>query len=72
MKVLQDAEWSHWSDREIAKQCAVGNKFVGDIRRTIVTVSEHSEPKTFTTKHGTFAKMNTAAIGKRACRQLSR
>jgi len=62
LTLLNDAEWAAWSDREIARQCAVGNKFVGDLRRT-VTVSEHSE-RTYTTKHGTVAKMNTSAIGK--------
>lgn len=27
-----DAEWNKWSDREIARRCGVGNKFVGDVR----------------------------------------
>jgi hypothetical protein len=27
MKLLQDAEWSHWSDREIAKRAAGMNLF---------------------------------------------
>jgi hypothetical protein len=31
-----------------------------------VTGGNASEGRTFTTKHGTVAKMNTAAIGKRA------
>ena len=26
-------EWSHWADAELARICAVGNKFVGDMRR---------------------------------------
>jgi hypothetical protein len=62
--LLNDGEWSKWSDREIARICAVGNKFVGDLRRT-VTVSEHSESRTYTTKHGTIATMKTDNIGKR-------
>lgn len=62
LTLLNDPEWVKWSDREIARQCAVGNKFVGDIRRTL-TVSEHSE-RTYTTKHGTIAAMDTAAIGR--------
>lgn len=33
--LLEDAEWSQWSDREIAKRAGVGNKFVGDTRRAI-------------------------------------
>ena len=63
--LLQDPEWSKWSDREIAKRCHVGNKFVGDVRRSLCP--EHSEKsRTYKTKHGTTAKMNTANIGKKA------
>jgi hypothetical protein len=61
MTLLEDEEWSKFSDREIARRCGVGNKFVGDVRRSLC--SEHSE-KTYTTKHGTVAIMNTANIGK--------
>ncbi|GAC1572978.1 MAG: hypothetical protein NVS3B5_02200 [Sphingomicrobium sp.] len=65
LKLLQDAEWSHWSDREIAKRAAVSHEFVRRLRPVPdVTVNVDSEPRTFTTKHGTVAKMNTAAIGK--------
>jgi hypothetical protein len=35
MTLLEDTEWSRWSDREIARQCGVGNKFVGDVRESI-------------------------------------
>ena len=30
--VLADPEWSRWSDREIARMCAVSNMFVGKVR----------------------------------------
>lgn len=33
--LLRDPEWVKWSDREIAKRCGVGNKFVGDMRPTV-------------------------------------
>jgi hypothetical protein len=65
MKLLQDAEWSHWSDREIAKHAKVDGKTVARLRDEIapkVTAEIRSEGRTFTTKHGTVAKMNTAAI----------
>jgi len=54
---------SHWSDREIARQCRVGAPLIGRLREEIrpATVTNYSEPKTFTTKYGTVAKMNTAA-----------
>jgi hypothetical protein len=34
--LLADAEWSSWSDREIAKKCCVSVSFVGAIRRPAV------------------------------------
>ena len=30
--MLEDAEWAKWSDREIARACAVSAPFVGDVR----------------------------------------
>jgi hypothetical protein len=66
MKLLQDAEWSHWSDRDISRQCNVTHPFVAKLREQmappVVTGNVTSEG-TFTTKPGTVAKMNTAAIG---------
>jgi hypothetical protein len=57
----------HWSDREIAKRAAVSHEFVRRLRPVPdVTVNVDSEARTYTTKHGTVAKMNTAAIGKRS------
>jgi len=70
MTLLNDPEWKQWSDREIAKRCRVGNKFVGDVRRSLCP--EHSEKsRTYKTKHGTTTKMNTANIGKKALNTLS-
>lgn len=65
--LLADAEWSKWSDREIARQCAVSPDTVGRIRRENepVTVRSDSE-RTYTTKHGTTAQMDTSNIGKAA------
>jgi hypothetical protein len=31
--LLADTEWSQWSDREIARRCAVTHRFVGQIRK---------------------------------------
>jgi hypothetical protein len=59
-RLLTDEEWSQWSDREIARRCSVGNKLVGDVRRSL-TVSEHSD-RAYRTKHGTVATMKTAGI----------
>jgi len=66
MKLLHGAEWSHWSDREIARHAKVDNKTVSRLREEIapkVTEEILSEPRTFTTKHGTTAKMKTGKIG---------
>lgn len=64
-KLLDDPEWSHWADREIARQCSVSHEFVRKRRPAPVTVNIDSEPRTFTTKHGTVSQMNTASIGRR-------
>jgi hypothetical protein len=66
LTLLNDAEWSKWSDREIARQCAVHFNYVGRLRKDVTITRSDSEPsqRTFTTKHGTTATMNTAAIGK--------
>ncbi|ODT71621.1 MAG: hypothetical protein ABS75_07315 [Pelagibacterium sp. SCN 63-23] len=69
MVLLGDNEWSQWSDREIARQCGVGRDLVGDVRRMVAGVrrslsATDSEPRTYTTRHGTIATMDTARIGK--------
>lgn len=61
MTLLDDPEWSQWSDREIARRCAVSHEFVRKMRPSLSTVD--SEPRAYTTKHGTAAQMNTANIG---------
>lgn len=69
LTLLQDEEWSKWSDREIARQCAVSPDTVGRVKRELesagVTVRSDSE-RTYTDRHGNTSTMNTAAIGKRA------
>lgn len=63
LTLLNDAEWAKWSDREIARQCAVSDRFVNSQRA--LTANVRSE-RTYTTKHGTVATMNTSAIGRTA------
>ena len=63
--LLEDAEWSQWSDREIARRCQVSNTFVSNIRPSLSTNDSEKQQSTYTTKHGTTATMNTANIGKR-------
>ena len=62
--LLNDSEWSLWSDTAIAKKCSVDHKSVSKYRLSLGNsqVSENKE-RTYTTKHGTQAVMNTEKIG---------
>ena len=53
-----------WSDRQIAKHCGVSDKTVAAVRDSHCGNSEVSQQRTYTTKHGTTAVMNTANVGK--------
>ena len=66
--LLNDAEWSKWSDNELARRCAVSVSFVGDVRRAHYSPAIVTDPhaRTVTTKHGTTTTMNTANVGKKA------
>lgn len=68
--MLDDEVWSKWADREIARACVVSPDTVGRIRKEIVTVRSDSEDlsveRSYTTKHGTQAVMNTANIGSKS------
>jgi N6-adenosine-specific RNA methylase IME4 len=60
---LNDPEWSLWSDREIARRCAVSHTFIANLRPT-VTGNVASEDRLYQTKHGTITSMTTSAIGR--------
>lgn len=60
-RLLEDEEWRVWSNVEIAKRCGVNEKLVRTLRPSR---SEDDAPRTFTTRHGTVAKMDTARIGR--------
>ncbi|NLG16970.1 MAG: hypothetical protein GX556_06510 [Fibrobacter sp.] len=62
MTMLNDEEWSKWSDREIAEKCCVGNRFVSNVRPTSVYRTQITERKV--ERNGTVYTMNTAKIGK--------
>jgi hypothetical protein len=67
-RLLGDPEWSKWSDREIARRCSVTPTLVGKLRSSLSTVDSE---RTYTTRHGTVATMDTAAIGKRPVQPAS-
>lgn len=60
---LNDLEWQDWSDVKIAKACNVSPTFVAKIRKSMNI--ERPAEKTYTTRHGTEAKMDTKKIGKK-------
>lgn len=60
--VNADDNGNPWSDNAIAKKCGVSHPFVGSIRASLETVT--SDERSYTTKHGTTATMNTKNIGK--------
>lgn len=63
--LLLDDEWRNWSDREIARRCNVHHELVGTVRRSLTggSASEPTTERTYTTKHGTVATMQTGNIG---------
>jgi hypothetical protein len=65
MTLLNDPEWGQWSDREIARQCKVHHQLVGRLRSSLDDhpVTKSSSERTYKTKHGTIATMNTTKIG---------
>jgi hypothetical protein len=70
LTLLNDEEWGGWSNREIARKCGVSDPFVLQLR-SLLTVSSDDDSRTYTTKHGTVATMNTTNIGKPATESLS-
>ena len=71
MRLLEDAEWGQWSDREIARRCGVSYMTVSRMRPSL-SQSDSEEGKTYgelcgeaqtrayTTKHGTTATARPA------------
>ena len=64
MMLLNDDEWKSWSSVEIAKNCKVSHTFVNKLRDLTCNVSSEKTERTYVTKHGTLATMNTNNIGK--------
>lgn len=69
MCLLDDPEWSQWSDRAIAKRCNVSQPFVSKLRpdtdNVISIERKFTHPKT-----GETSTMNTANIGKQAAQLI--
>lgn len=71
MTLLQDEEWRRWSDYKIAEACHVSRSLVQSMRSSLAFKASESKQhanylRTYTTKHGTIATMNTSNISKSA------
>lgn len=55
--LLKDTEWTRWSDREIAKACAVDHKTVGSVRRELTGEFPTDRTVTYRDRHGNESKM---------------
>ncbi|RSC31228.1 hypothetical protein EGT36_21380 [Agrobacterium sp. FDAARGOS_525] len=62
--LLQDAEWSKWSDREIARRAGVHHEMVGKLRTDVSGGNRQIETVRTVERNGTTYQQNTAAIGK--------
>ncbi len=65
LTLLQDEEWSKWSDSEVARRCFVSQDLVSTLHRSLnATVSDNRPGEhTYTDKHGNVGTMNTSKIG---------
>ena len=60
--LLEDEEWSKWTNVAIAKACGVAESFVRKLKKEFNIVQ--NDVRTYVTKHGTQSTMNVAQIGK--------
>ncbi len=64
MTLLDDQEWSKWSDGEIARRCAVSQRFVSGLRASHTQNGSECTSRTFIhPKTGQPSTMQTANIG---------
>lgn len=61
--LLNDPEWSRWSDREIARRANVHHSFVSKLRSLSTDDSEPAPERKYTNKHGTVSTMHIENIG---------
>ncbi|WP_210482888.1 hypothetical protein [Microvirga antarctica] len=71
MLMLEDDEWSGWSNREIARRCRVDEALVRRMRDDTAVKPQSGERSFVHPKTGKPATMNVAAIGKPAQKPAS-
>lgn len=71
MTLLEDDEWSAWTDTEIARQCGVSQPFVSSLRRGL-SQNGFEIPAQRTVKRGdTTYQQDTSKIGKRRAEEAA-
>lgn len=73
LTLLNDTEWSGWSDREIGRRCGVTHPFVSSLRPSEVAHTGNGyQSRSFThPRTGKPTEMNTARIGRRVAAEAS-
>lgn len=64
IKLLEDTEWSKWSNREIASRCAVSPGLVDSLRKELSANGRQMDPERTVERNGTTYTVNTENIGK--------
>lgn len=64
LKLLNDPEWTKWSDREIARHCMVHNDTVSSIRKELSVGIRQIETTRTVVRNETIYEMTTGNIGK--------
>lgn len=65
IKMLNDAEWSKWTNTAIAKHIGVSNMTVGRVKSSIETKSDETKTKKFVDKEGKERTVNTENLGRK-------
>lgn len=68
--LLRDEEWAKWSNREIARRCAVSDVMVGNIRENLKATANHLQSNERIGADG--RTTNTANIGKKPAPDIVR
>jgi len=65
--LIDDPEWSQWSDREIARRCAVSHTFVQNFKKSLAILASDNQSQNvkYSDRWGNTRTMNTANLGKR-------
>lgn len=68
LRLIEDAEWVLWSDREISRRCGVSDRMVNGLRPNLPASAKVSQideaPRSRTVERGgTVYQQNTAKIG---------